>query len=206
MRLFGGKYVGSVIKLFKIMEKKGMDLGMDLYETSNKIVQKYTNDRLNKVNLNLRHNDWSINKLYNHIKSTNEKIDVIEAFGRSSSDWSSTFLVYMLYNENLLEKSFLELILTFDMYLINDVNIVIDISNEYLKVIHFDYGYIFDRKWNQDIDTERKSFFGTYSSHKKEDVELERKIPLIKEGFIPKMYKYNILNENQIKTLNEKIL
>ena len=82
-------------------------------------------------------------------------------------------------------------------------------SNLFREVIEmginfeFDYGYGYsaDENYNFDRDQKNKtSLFGTSYVVTQEDIEYEKLIPEFKSGLVKKIYPYNLVNNNQMKS------
>jgi hypothetical protein len=209
MGLFKEKYAGSIIKLYKIHNENSMDI--NVFKLSLDLVKQYTNETLEKVNLNMRQNDWTLNKLMNHSEKTSEKIHFLEAHSsipdkRIIGLENKSAINYGIYETKNKKGEFTELDLNFNDYLIKTEN-VLNIINEYLKIMDIDYGYVFYLNEKQNWFYENKlkvSLFSVTGSTPEGYYEEREKMLEINTGYIPRIYHYKILNNEQIKALNIK--
>jgi hypothetical protein len=210
MKLFKVKYVGSVMKLYKILNKNNnnIDIDMGIFKLSLDIIKEYTNETLDSLHLNMRHNNWNLNKMLNHIKKTGEKIEFLEAYCSKQSFKmleNNSAISYGIYETINKKGHFIEVSLNFNNYIIKKED-AINIVNRYLNIMDMDYGYVFYLKEKQNWIIEnnlKTSLFSVTSTFPKSYHEEREKLLEINNGFIPKIYKYNILNNAQIKLLNK---
>lgn len=83
-----------------------------------------------------------------------------------------------------------------------DAEYIVENMKEVLSSYPWDYGYLYEQKANYDILTEKRvriGFFSTSVKLTKQDISLYEKLKEIKEGYIPKLYLFNILNIAQQK-------
>ncbi|UZJ64012.1 hypothetical protein OKW96_16590 [Sphingobacterium sp. KU25419] len=69
------------------------------------------------------------------------------------------------------------------------------------KLVDFDYAYLVDLDSNYDITTERKfkkGIFGINAEVNEEDIKWNQNAWKIKEGFLKKVYLFNVLNNSQL--------
>ncbi|MDR1285063.1 MAG: hypothetical protein LBJ88_02555 [Campylobacteraceae bacterium] len=204
MKLFKIKYVGSVMKIYQIFN----NIDISIFQLSLDIIKEYTNETLDGLHLNMRHNNWDLNKLLNHIQKTGEKIEFLEAYSSKPSSKmleNSSSISYGVYETLNKKGHFVEVSLNINNYIIKKED-VINIINRYLKIMDIDYGYVFYLKEKQNWIIEnnlKTSLFSVTSTIPKGYYEEREKLLEINNGFIPKIYKYNILNNAQIKLLNK---
>ncbi|GHU18958.1 hypothetical protein FACS189475_05290 [Betaproteobacteria bacterium] len=92
----------------------------------------------------MRQNGWGFNRLLNHLKNTNEKIDFLEAYDSVPDKKlfgieNKSGIAYGVYETINKKGIFVELCLNFNNCIMNKENIL-NIINEYSKIIDIDYG------------------------------------------------------------------
>jgi hypothetical protein len=200
MKLFGSKYTGSIIKLYKVVTSENCHVSVfDLTKLCLEFVQKCTGESLNQIYKNYNSKPLSINKFYEYIKDK-PTVD----FSVYKSGNKSEIQTTIQYGNNILNKTekykktteykkeidLIDLLIYLNNYFIEDEKIIIEFINKIYTIINFDYGYINDLKKCKDIFTE------TFEDRKK--------LREVKSGYIPKIYPHNILNHNQMKSINIK--
>jgi hypothetical protein len=135
MKLFKTKYVGSVMKLYKILNNNNLDINIS--KLSLDIIKEYTNEALDSLHLNMRHNNWNLNKLLDHIKKTGEKMEFLEAYCSKPSSKileNNSAISYGIYETINKKRHFIEVSLNFNNYTIKKED-AINIVNRYLKIM-----------------------------------------------------------------------
>jgi len=99
---------------------------------------------------------------------------------------------------------YIDIIITFPSNTVN-VDFVQKFIGKLSKIETFDYGYVCFLTDENSIFSERKikkGLFGVTSTCTKKDIEIERNLIHINNGFIKGIYPINILNEAQIRKNN----
>jgi len=208
------KFIGSTIKLYKLVTEKNYQISVeDLTKLLLEFVQKCTNENLNQIYKNFNSNPLSLNKFYEFVNK-NEVVEFSAYSRKIENEKNQTFINYgnSLLNrtgkykkttEYKNEIDFVDLIIYLDNYFIKE-NEVVEFIKIIFQIFNFDYGYTFYLEKNQSCLNERKGLFSIPTGNTEEDIEKREKMKEIKNGYVPKIYKYNFLNNIQIKTLNIK--
>ena len=217
MKMFGLKYTGSVVKLYKIVTYENCKISSlnTIFEICFEFIKKCTDENLNQMYKNYNNCPLSVQKFNEFIKEEKQPVVSLHAYNSKNHN-KKGMQTCLFYGNSLLNKTekykktaeyktemdIIDLIIYLDKYYLNDKNTICEFIDKLYKNIEIDYGYVFYLEKYQDIINERKGFFSTLADNTKEDIEKRKKLVEVNNGYIPKLYKYNILNYNQIKLIN----
>jgi hypothetical protein len=203
MGILKPNYTGSVIKIFKIATYDTCQVSVsELVNFLNGFLSKCTEEKLIRIYKNYNSKHLSVNRFFEYI---NDSKNII---ANLIINWSKSSTIF--YDNNLLNKTeeykkskqykmdidLISLYIHLNNYFINETDVICFVDNIY-KIINFDYGYVFYLQNKQDVITEKAGVFS-----QKLPYDINNKLKNIKEGYVFKLYKYNMLNEIQVKTLN----
>ncbi|ADF52499.1 hypothetical protein [Zunongwangia profunda] len=208
MKLFSKKDQKQydVLKLFKIVNKELSN--SFLFKECMQICLDFCNQNISAYpdyfDVNYGDKIWnSFDKYKSEIQKMNlQNIIVITAMHRASESIISISNNFFNDYDDKKEISFIELSLAINIsFLSSDkLNKLIE---EIYTIFNFDYGYGLNMSNDYDFETEKKlkkSFFGTTvsSSIDHEDINWQKKITQINNGYLKKIYPYNFLNFSQL--------
>jgi hypothetical protein len=215
MKLFNPKYVGSVMKLYKVVNHENCRISVaDLTEFCLEFVEKCTNESLNQIYKNYNSKPLNVNKFYEFMNDEKHIVVSFEAYSSKNSHEKGE-QTCIFYANNLLNKTekykrsaeykteidIIDLTVFINNFFITEPEII-HFVNGICKIIAFDYGYIFYLEKNRNLITEGKD--GVFSKIGHNTNDFHQKLKDVKTGYVPKIYPFNILNPNQIKALNVK--
>lgn len=188
---------GDVLKYFIVMSWNDREEYTTLFKSFikafNKFLEKNSIETIYKFELNYSSKKYSIDSFCT-------KNEIAYANGVNRNDTISVLYSNKALNqikkEN--EKELIDIILHFKEGITEEIMLVItELVNNIFPVT---YGYGFELKKNQEITSEsilKKTLFcvSTQKSNYKINVSIE-------SGNIPKMYRYNFLNKNQVENNN----
>ncbi|MWP50412.1 MULTISPECIES: hypothetical protein [unclassified Gilliamella] len=191
------KINGDVLKYFIVINWNDREEYTTLFKSFikafNKFLEKNSIETIYKFELN-----YSSKKYSNDSFCT--KNEIVYANGVNKND-----TVSVLYSNKALnqikkenEKELIDIILHFKEGITEEI--MLEITELVNNIFPVTYGYGFELKKNQEITSEsilKKTLFGvsTQKSNYKINVSIEN-------GNIPKMYRYNFLNKNQVENNN----
>ncbi|KFA58439.1 hypothetical protein GAPWKB11_1562 [Gilliamella apicola] len=191
------KINGDVLKYFIVINWNDREEYTTLFKSFikafNKFLEKNSIETIYKFELNYSSKKYSIDSFCT-------KNEIVYANGVNKND-----TVSVLYSNKALnqikkenEKELIDIILHFKEGITEEI--MLEITELVNNIFPVTYGYGFELKKNQEITSEsilKKTLFGvsTQKSNYKINVSIEN-------GNIPKMYRYNFLNKNQVKNNN----
>lgn len=188
---------GDVLKYFIVMSWNDREEYTTLFKSFikefNKFLEKNSIEMIYKFELNYSSKKYSIDSFCT-------KNEIVYANGVNKNDTISVLYSNKALNqinkEN--EKELIDIILHFKEGITEEI--MLEITELVNNIFPVTYGYGFELKKNQEITSEsilKKTLFGvsTQKSNYKINVSIEN-------GNIPKIYRYNFLNKNQIENNN----
>ena len=188
---------GDVLKYFIVISWNDREEYTTLFKSFikafNKFLEKNSIETIYKFELNYSSKKYSIDSFCT-------KNEIVYANGVNKND-----TVSVLYSNKALnqikkenEKELIDIILHFKEGITEEI--MLEITELVNNIFPVTYGYGFELKKNQEITSEsflKKTLFGvsTQKSNYKINVSIEN-------GNIPKMYRYNFLNKNQVENNN----
>lgn len=188
---------GDVLKYFIVMSWNDREEYTTLFKSFikafNKFLEKNSIETIYKFELNYSSKKYSIDSFCT-------KNEIVYANGVNKND-----TVSVLYSNKALnqikkenEKELIDIILHFKEGITEEI--MLEITELVNNIFPVTYGYGFELKKNQEITSEsilKKTLFcvSTQKSNYKINVSIE-------SGNIPKMYRYNFLNKNQVENNN----
>jgi hypothetical protein len=188
---------GDVLKYFIVINWNDREEYTTLFKSFikafNKFLEKNSIETIYKFKLNYSSKKYSFDSFCT-------KNEIVYANGVNKND-----TVSVLYSNKALnqikkenEKELIDIILHFKEGITEEI--MLEITELVNNIFPVTYGYGFELKKNQEITSEsilKKTLFGvsTQKSNYKINVSIEN-------GNIPKMYRYNFLNKNQVKNNN----
>jgi hypothetical protein len=188
---------GDVLKYFIVINWNDREEYTTLFKSFikafNKFLEKNSIETIYKFELNYSSKKYSFDSFCT-------KNEIVYANGVNKND-----TVSVLYSNKALnqikkenEKELIDIILHFKEGITEEI--MLEITELVNNIFPVTYGYGFELKKNQEITSEsilKKTLFGvsTQKSNYKINVSIEN-------GNIPKMYRYNFLNKNQVKNNN----
>lgn len=213
----------KIIKLYKVVSSDevtlfDMDFIRKLLTTyDNYVSATWLNESVSHIEINYSGRAWkTINSFFHYLSQHNKEIVYLSAASKNES--TSLFYTNELLNQIKPECcGLIDLIIeTNNQNMENLYSLIKNISDFY----HFDYGYCFDLRKNQDLLSEiidNKSFFASVlsvfvvtkriSSMEIEKIKQRRKLLLqVRQGVIPQIYEINIWNNKQLeRVMKEKL-
>jgi hypothetical protein len=199
--------VGYVLKLFKIINSDDLKLyDSNLLKKNIELIvlHLFGNDytKFNYVEKNYSSKSWkNINSFFNHIDKSINKDIVYLSIGHEFNS--------IMYSNSLLNQKNPEGSDLIEFYICSKLNFTEENIKLFVynlcKSFQIDYGYFIKLEKNMNIISERKdktTIFGTTSSVTNEDLENRKKMLNIKNGYFPKLFDLNILNNSQFENLN----
>ena len=210
----------KIIKLYKVISSDevilfDMDFIRKLLTTyDNYVSATWLNESVSHIEINYSGRVWkTINSFFHYLSQHNKEIVDLSAASKNES--TSLFYTNELLNQIKPECcGLIELIIETNNQ--NMENLYSLIKNIY-DFYHFDYGYCFNLKKNQDLFSEvidKKSFITSLFSvtRRVTSVQIEatkrrREVLLqVKQGVIPQIYEINIWNNKQLEqAIKEKL-
>lgn len=210
----------KIIKLYKVISSDevilfDMDFIRKLLTTyDNYVSATWLNESVSHIEINYSGRAWkTINSFFHYLSQHNKEIVYLSAASKNES--TSLFYTNELLNQIKPECcGLIELIIETNNQ--NMENLYSLIKNIY-DFYHFDYGYCFNLKKNQDLFSEvidKKSFItslfsvtGRVTSVQIEATKRRREVLLqVKQGVIPQIYEINIWNNKQLEqAIKEKL-
>lgn len=188
---------GDVLKYFIVMSWNDREEYTTLFKSFikafNKFLEKNSIETIYKFELNYSSKKYSIDSFCT-------KNEIAYANGVNRNDTISVLYSNKALNqikkEN--EKELIDIILHFKEGITEEI--MLEITELVNNIFPVTYGYGFELKKNQEITSEsilKKTLFGvsTQKSNYKINISIE-------SGNIPKMYRYNFLNKNQVENNN----
>lgn len=188
---------GDVLKYFIVMSWNDREEYTTLFKSFikafNKFLEKNSIETIYKFELNYSSKKYSIDSFCT-------KNEIAYANGVNRNDTISVLYSNKALNqikkEN--EKELIDIILHFKEGITEEI--MLEITELVNNIFPVTYGYGFELKKNQEITSEsilKKTLFcvSTQKSNYKINVSIE-------SGNIPKMYRYNFLNKNQVENNN----
>lgn len=188
---------GDVLKYFIVMSWNDREEYTTLFKSFikafNKFLEKNSIETIYKFELNYSSKKYSIDSFCT-------KNEIAYANGVNRNDTISVLYSNKALNqikkEN--EKELIDIILHFKEGITEEI--MLEITELVNNIFPVTYGYGFELKKNQEITSEsilKKTLFcvSTQKSNYKINVSIEN-------GNIPKMYRYNFLNKNQVENNN----
>lgn len=188
---------GDVLKYFIVMSWNDREEYTTLFKSFikafNKFLEKNSIETIYKFELNYSSKKYSIDSFCT-------KNEIAYANGVNRNDTISVLYSNKALNqikkEN--EKELIDIILHFKEGIAEEI--MLEITELVNNIFPVTYGYGFELKKNQEITSEsilKKTLLGvsTQKSNHKINVSIE-------SGNIPKMYRYNFLNKNQVENSN----
>lgn len=188
---------GDVLKYFIVISWNDREeytiLFKSFIKAFNKFLEKNSIEMIYKFELNYSSKKYSIDSFCT-------KNEIVYANGVNKNDTISVLYSNKALNqinkEN--EKELIDIILHFKEGITEEI--MLEITELVNNIFPVTYGYGFELKKNQEITSEsilKKTLFGisTQKSNYKINVSIEN-------GNIPKMYRYNFLNKNQVENNN----
>jgi hypothetical protein len=188
---------GDVLKYFIVINWNDREEYTTLFKSFikafNKFLEKNSIETIYKFELNYSSKKYSFDSFCT-------KNEIVYANGVNKND-----TVSVLYSNKALnqikkenEKELTDIILHFKEGITEEI--MLEITELVNNIFPVTYGYGFELKKNQEITSEsilKKTLFGvsTQKSNYKINVSIEN-------GNIPKMYRYNFLNKNQVENNN----
>jgi hypothetical protein len=201
----------EILKIFKIVgidEAKGfktkycLNLILDFFEI-------FYNNLPDNFDINYGKKEWNSLKNFKKqiIKYNDEYIFNLNGYFSSSS--SKFSLSNNILNSKNKDISYIKITIVMDKKFINEEK-TLNLIKEIYKFFKFDYAYGLNLNEGYDFDSEKKinkSFFGLFHSVSitKEDLEEENRKVDFKNGYMKKIYPFNIINENQLSYINQNI-
>ena len=216
INIFKGKktYTGSTIKLYKVVTPETCQVPVvDLTKFCLEFVTECTNNRLNQMYKNYNSKPLSVNKFYEFANDENNVVVSLQAYSSKRNENGKGEQSLVFYGNNILNKTekykksiayktetdVIDVTIFLNNFFI-EKGTIIDFVSAICRIIDFDYGYVFYLEKRQCVITEGKS--GLFSKIERTPFDYNRILTDTKNGYIPKIYPYNILNLNQIKSLN----
>lgn len=188
---------GDVLKYFIVISWNDREEYTTLFKSFikafNKFLEKNSIEMIYKFELNYSSKKYSIDSFCT-------KNEIAYANGANRNDTISVLYSNKALNqikkEN--EKELIDIVLHFKEAITEEI--MLEITELVNNIFPVTYGYGFELKKNQEITSEsilKKTLFGvsTKKSNHKINVSIEN-------GNIPKMYRYNFLNKNQVENNN----
>lgn len=207
---FKSKKEYDVLKLFKVVDletakkfqsKRCVNLLL-------KFLKDYYNNQPNIFDLNYGNKEWnSFGKFEENIdKFSDENIVYLSAYYSSSKSRFS--FSNDILNVKGVSVSYINITVVLDKSFLNSDSIL-NLVKELNDFSEFDYGYGFRISEDYDFDTEKKlnkSFFGDSVSISitDDDIDSEKRKIDVKDGYVKKIYPFNLLNASQLKSLKIK--
>ena len=210
----------KIIKLYKVISSDevilfDMDFIRKLLTTyDNYVSATWLNESVSHIEINYSGRAWkTINSFFHYLSQHNKEIVYLSAASKNES--TSLFYTNELLNQIKPECcGLIELIIETNNQNMENLYSLIKIINVF---DHFDYGYCFNLKKNQDLFSEvidKKSFITSLFSvtRRVTSVQIEatkrrREVLLqVKQGVIPQIYEINIWNNKQLEqAIKEKL-
>lgn len=201
------KYIGYVVKLFKIVtsSKEEVKPIMDIINIWYNNVCMKGDDIVDCVSINYGSKKWQTLKGFSNFLHNKTQDDICELFISCKQTGNCFFYLKALNNEMIKKESGIEeFYLSFNSEHFIDIESFKSLINKIYRVFKLDYAYAFALEKNIDIVSEKKvvnHWFSKSVSINQHDLNRERKMIEIKEGYIPKLYKYNVFNKRQLLNL-----
>ncbi|KAA5472730.1 MULTISPECIES: hypothetical protein [Bacteroidales] len=202
--------IGDVLKLFKIISPKDLDLYNP--NTIKNVINLSLNsffydDIFNYVELNYGSKKYkSLTTFFDKINESSDNIEIVDLIISNNAD--SNIILYSNDLLNQIQKENFGIVELNICSAFNNINK--DTTNafidELIKIFPIDYGYIFPFEKGMDIHTEKivkKSFWCSHISVTKEDILKRNRLLNLNNGFFPKLYPINILNQSQFDSLKK---
>lgn len=202
--------IGDVLKLFKIISPKDLDLYNP--NTIKNVINLSLNsffydDIFNYVELNYGSKKYkSLTTFFDKINESSDNIEIVDLIISNNAD--SNIILYSNDLLNQIQKENFGIVELNICSAFNNINK--DTTNafidELIKIFPIDYGYIFPFEKGMDIHTEKivkKSFWGSHISVTKEDILKRNRLLNLNNGFFPKLYPINFLNQSQFDSLKK---
>lgn len=208
--LFKKKKEYDVLKLYKVVDietaekfqsKRCINLIL-------KFLNGYYDNKPNVFDINFGNKVCNgFEKFEEYIKKvTDEKIVNLSAYYSSSKSRFS--FSNDILNVKGVSLSYINITIVLDKSFLNSdlmLNLIKDLNN----FSKFDYGYGFRMSENYNFDTEKKynkSFFGdsVTVSISDDDIDTEKRKIDVKDGYVKKIYPFNLLNAKQLKSSTVK--
>lgn len=211
----------KIVKLYKVISSDEAILydvkfiSKVLITYNNYVSATWLNESVGNIEINYSNRKWkTINGFLQFLSQRNKEIVFLIAN-------SKTEKTSLIYSNDLLNQikpddyGLIELIMKADTQ--NMENLYLWIKNT-CDFFNFDYGYCFDLQKNQDLFSEiidKKSFFTSLFSVTQrvtsEQIESEKRrqefLLKVKQGVIPRFYKINIWNNQQLeRAMKEKLV
>lgn len=203
------KYIGFVIKLFKIITpqyKEDTQIILDVVNIWCEVMNTVNKDAISRISVNYGNKKWKTiagfrNYLYSRSK---ENICELSIFCEHEGN---RFVYLNTLNNEIIKNEFgmEEFYLSFNSKLLMDIDRFKEIICRVYNVFKLDYAYSFLLEKNIDIISEKKmrnSWFSKSVSIEKHNIARENEMLKIQEGYIPQIYKYNVLNMKQLSKMN----
>ncbi len=200
--------IGDVLKLFKIVSPKDLDLYNP--NTIKNVISFSLNsffydDIFNYVELNYGSKRYkSLTTFLNKIDDSSDNFEIVDLIISNSAN-SNT----ILYSNELLNQTQKENFGIVELNICSEFNNINKNSTnafieKLIEIFPIDYGYVFPFEKGMDIHTEKivkKSIFGSSTSVTKEDILRRNRLLNLNNGFFPKLYPINFLNQSQFDSL-----
>ncbi|OCG65507.1 hypothetical protein A9G48_10685 [Gilliamella sp. wkB18] len=191
------KINGDVLKYFIVINWNDREEYTTLFKSFikafNKFLEKNSIETIYKFELNYSSKKYSIDSFCT-------KNEIVYANGVNKND-----TVSVLYSNKALnqikkenEKELIDIILHFKEGITEEI--MLEITELVNNIFPVTYGYGFELKKNQEITSEsilKKTLFGVSTQKSNYQINVS-----IENGNIPKMYRYNFLNKNQVENNN----
>ena len=195
----------KIIKLYKVISSDevilfDMDFIRKLLTTyDNYISATWLNESVSHIEINYSGRAWkTINSFFHYLSQHNKEIVYLSAASKNKPECCGLIDLIIETNNQNMENLY---------------SLIKNISDFY----HFDYGYCFNLKKNQDLFSEvidKKSFITSLfsvtsrvTSVQIEETKRRREVLLqVKQGVIPQIYEINIWNNKQLEqAIKEKL-
>lgn len=202
--------LGNVLKLFKIISPKDLDLynPNTIKNVINLSLHTFFYDNVfNYVELNYGCKKYkSLTAFFNKINESFDSIEIVDLIISNNID--SNIILYSNDLLNQVQKENFGIVELNICSALNNINK--DTTNAFIeelsKIFPIDYGYVFPFEKGMDIHTEkivRSSFWGSPISVTKEDILKRNQLLNLNNGFFPKLYPINFLNQSQFDRLKK---
>lgn len=202
------KYIGYVIKLFKIItsqHRTDIQIVLDIMNIWFDIVNTESKDTINRISINYGNIKCKTIGGFRKVLHSKLKDDICELSTFCEHE-GNRFIYLNTINNEVVKKEYgiEEFYLSFnDKSLMEPERFRLFIIKVY-SILQLDYAYSFLLEKNIDIVSEKKIrnfWFSKSVSIEVKDIARENEILKITDGYIPQIYKYNVFNMSQVSKL-----
>lgn len=200
------KHDCAIIKLYKVVNHK-QAITFNAKEIIKLNVSKFllhTKTTVAHVSLNYGSKNWKTFDSFIKFIDSNPQYELIDfSLYGNNERYLINFNNERLNRTENIGKDIIELMMSFPPEIMN-ASFVKEIMLECLSIEQFDYGYASLLPSTHDVTAEKKIHKGIFShsvSITAQDIQLQKKLININNGYIKDAYQFNLLNTNQVEKL-----